>query len=564
MPKVKSRSKAKRTGSIASKAVQPVLRRRGDDARSRVVRNRPSFEKFLATLSTGLAGQAADGVQDALKNGLKQVVEWFGVDRSTFGEIAHDANSSRFLQCYAVPGKPSFPPNSLLRQFAWYVQTLRRGEVVRLSRLEDLPCEAREEREYARRSGFSANLTVPLFLHNSTIFTIAIGCFNRERMWSTQDIRRLRLIGEVFANSMARQRREEAARDAEKRRQVFLQNTILVPWEFDLETGRFTYVGPQAISLLGYPMEQWFEPHFLEEHLHSEDRASVLKKRRDLSKQDDWYELDYRMMDVHGGVKWLHDLVTVSQSVGEPTILSGFMMDTTASRLGEERLRELSGRLISAQEEERRRIARDLHDDIDQGLALVATELEQLCSEIGVGAPTQLGLAQQAIKQINELGVNVHELSTSLHSAKLEYLGLSAALRALCRDLSRRKQFQVHFIESGSAFPRHADVALSLYRVAQEALHNVLKHSGASEAYVKLMGKPEGIELIIDDDGKGFDPNAITVKDSLGLISMRERLRLVRGEFSIESSSAGTKVRAVVPLLADTPVKKRTSRRQNS
>ena len=122
----------------------------------------------------------------------------------------------------------------------------------------------------------------------------------------------------------------------------------------------------------------------------------------------------------------------------------------------------------------------------------------------------------------------------------------------------------MHFIESGSAFPRHADVALSLYRVAQEALHNVLKHSGASEAYVKLMGKPEGIELIIDDDGKGFDPNAITVKDSLGLISMRERLRLVRGEFSIESSSAGTKVRAVVPLLADTPVKKRTSRRQNS
>lgn len=558
MHKVRLQNKAKRTRSIAIKAVQPVLERQGVEARSPVVRNRSSFDELLATLSTRFAAQAADEVEDALKDSLKQVVEWFGVDRSTFGEIAQDTNATRFLQCYAAPGKPSFPPNTLLRQFSWYVQTLRRGEVVRLSRVEDLPVEAREEREYARRSGFNANLTVPLFLHKSPIFTIAIGCFNRERVWSARDIRRLRLIGEVFANSMARQRTEEAAREAENRRQMFLESTISVPWEFDIETGRFTYVGPQAISLLGYPMERWFEPHFLEDHLHPEDRASVLKKRRDLSKQVDRYEVEYRMMDIHGGVKWLHDLVTVSRLVGERIILSGFMMDITASRLGEERLRELSGRLISAQEEERRRIARDLHDDINQGLALVATELEQLCAEIGVGAPTQLGRARQTIKQINDLGVNVHELSMSLHSAKLEYLGLSAALRALCRDLSLRKQLQVQFIESGPAPPRHADVALCLYRVAQEALHNVRKHSGAAEACVKLIGKPNGIELRIEDDGKGFDPNTIAAKGSLGLISMRERLRLVRGEFSIESSSAGTKVSAIVPLPSDTPPKNKT------
>jgi len=141
----------------------------------------------------------------------------------------------------------------------------------------------------------------------------------------------------------------------------------------------------------------------------------------------------------------------------------------------------------------------------------------------------------------------VHELSMALHSAKLEHLGLGAALRALCRDLSRQGKLGVHFSEDGQAPSCRADVALCLYRVAQEAIQNALRHSGAPKAAVSLVGGPDRIELVIEDEGKGFDPALVNTKDSLGLVSMQERLRLAGGTLSIHSSPNGTRITATVP-----------------
>jgi PAS domain S-box-containing protein len=513
-------------------------------------RKRGLFDEFLAKISTAFTALPAGEVDRTLGHGLEQVVKWFGVDRSTFSEISLDGTSITGLQSYAVPGFPPFPAKARLRQFSWFIETLRRGGTVRISRFEDLPVEAREEREYMRRTGLKSNLTIPLFLGHSFIFSIGLGSFKRERAWSDADVRQLRLIGDVFANAVGRQRADEAIWEGENRRRIFLETTISVPWEIDVETGRFTYIGPQAVDLLGYPVEQWFEPHFWERHLHPDDRAAAMEKRRSLSEQTDRYELEYRMLDHHGRVIWLHDLVTVVQSRGRVVMLRGFMMDITPSKQAEDTLRDLSGRLISAQEEERRRIARDLHDDINQGLALAATELEQLSAELGTIAPEQVARAHHTIKRINDIGTSLHALSMTLHPAKLQHLGLSAALRALCRDLSRNK-FKVHFNQEGHLPSCRADVALSLYRVAQEALQNVRKHSGAGEARVSLAGKPDRIELVIKDEGKGFDPDSITGKGRLGLVSMRERLLLVGGEFLIQSSPAGTTVQALVPAAAE-------------
>jgi PAS domain S-box-containing protein len=357
-------------------------------------------------------------------------------------------------------------------------------------------------------------------------------------------------MGEVFANAVARQKAAEAIRDGEIRRRIFLETTISVPWEMDVETGQFTYIGPQAADLFGYPIEQWFEPRFWERHVHPDDRTAAMEKRRDLSERTDRYELEYRVLDVHGRVIWIHDLVTVARPRGRPAVLYGFMMDITAGKRAEDTLHDLSGRLISAQEEERRRIARDLHDDINQGLVLAAAELEQLSKDIKASVPAQAGRVQQTIKQINDIGTSVHALSVALHSAKLEHLGLSAALRALCRDLARHNKLQVQFSETSQAIPCRGEVALCLYRVAQEALQNVRKHSGVDEARMSLTGKPDRIELLIEDKGKGFDVDSVSTKGRLGLVSMRERLRLVGGELDVRSSPSGTSVRAVAPFTA--------------
>jgi PAS domain S-box-containing protein len=505
------------------------------------------FEKLLASLSTSFAGLPADEVEGALQQGLQQVAQWFGADRSTFAELALDGTYATFLHSYAVSGAPPFPPKTVLRQFSWLIETLRRGDVVCVPRLEDLPTEAREEREYMRRQGFKCHLSVPIFVGKSLIFALGLGSFTRERAWSSKDIRQLRLIGEILGNAVGRQRADEAAREGERRRRIFLETTISVPWEIDVETGRFTYIGPQVADLFGYPMEMWFEPSFWEQHLHPEDRAAAMATRRDLAERTDRYEMEYRMIDAQGRAVWLHDMVTVARPHGGSSTLRGFLMDITASKVAEDRLRDLSGRLISAQEEERRRIARDLHDDVNQRLALVATELERLSVEIGTNDPEHAARAQHTIKLINDIGTSVHALSISLHSAKLEHLGLSSALRALCRDLSRQKKLEVQFSENGQAASCRPDVALCLYRVAQEALQNICKHSGVAEARMSLTEGLDGIELAIEDDGKGFDIDLTAMKGRLGLVSMRERLRLVGGELVIQSSQSGTRVKARVP-----------------
>jgi PAS domain S-box-containing protein len=502
---------------------------------------------LLAALSTFFASLPAGEVDDALKQGLQRVVEWFGADRSTFAEISLDGTSATFINSYAVSGAPPFPRKTVLRQFSWLIETLRRGDVVRVPKLEVLPIEAREEREYMRRQGFKSHLSVPIFVGKSFMFALGLGSFTRERAWSSKDVRHVRLVGEILANAVARERAEEAVREGERRRRIFLETTISAPWEIDVETGRFTYVGPQAADLLGYPIEMWFEPRFWERHLHPDDRAAAIAKRGDLSERTDRYEMEYRMMDAHGRAVWLHDMVTVARTQGRLSILRGFTMDITASKIAEDRLRDLSGRLISAQEEERRRIARDLHDDINQRLALAATELEQLSVEMGANAPEYATRAQHTIKQIVDIGTSLHALSMSLHSAKLEHLGLSAALRALCRDLSRQKKIEVQFSENGHPTSCRADVALCLYRVAQEALQNICKHSGVGEARMTLTKGSGGIELAIDDEGKGFDPDSIVMNGRLGLVSMRERLRLVGGDLVIRSSQSGTSVKARVP-----------------
>ena len=526
---------------------KPVTRLR-DSQQREVSFDKPApFHRLLTKLSTSFAGLPARDVDGALQQGLQQVVEWFGVERSTFAELSADGTSATISHVYAVPGVAGFPPKTVLRQFSWMMETLRRGEVIRVSTLEDLPAEASEEREYMRHHGFKANLSIPLSLGKSLIFVITLGSSKPNRTWLDGDVRRLRLLGEILANAVARQRSEEAILEGEKRRRIFLETATSVPWEIDLATGRFTYVGPQVVDLLGYPMERWFEPDFWEEHLHPDDRVAAKKKRRDLSDLTDRYEAEYRMIDIHGRVIWIHELVTVGWPSGRSTYLRGFMMDITETKHAEDTLRDLSGRLISVQEEERRRIARDLHDDINQGLALAATELEQLSGDMSEKAPQLAARAQRTIKRINDVASSVHALSMALHSAKLEHLGLGAALRALCRDLSRQGKLGVHFSEDGQAPSCRADVALCLYRVAQEAIQNALRHSGAPKAAVSLVGGPDRIELVIEDEGKGFDPALVNTKDSLGLVSMQERLRLAGGTLSIHSSPNGTRITATVP-----------------
>jgi PAS domain S-box-containing protein len=232
------------------------------------------------------------------------------------------------------------------------------------------------------------------------------------------------------------------------------------------------------------------------------------------------------------------------------------IIDITQRREAESGLREnqrelrvLTGRLLQAQESERRRIARELHDDLSQGLALLSVQLDLLRQKPTESSAQLAGHMHDLSAQVKELSSSVHDLSRQLHPTKLEQLGLVTAISGLCQELSQSHSLRIEFVHNDVPEPIAADTGLCLYRIVQEALRNVIKHSGAQRADVELSGDADAICLRIADDGVGFDPKSADGHGGLGLVSMRERLRLVHGEIAINSvPSRGTRVEVRVPV----------------
>jgi len=214
---------------------------------------------------------------------------------------------------------------------------------------------------------------------------------------------------------------------------------------------------------------------------------------------------------------------------------------------GEAALAAVSHRLIEAQEQERSRIARELHDDIGQRVTLVALALQQLhrdVPDLPLEVRTNTG---ELWKQTSEIASDIQSLSHDLHSPKLEYLGLAAAARSYCKEFSEQQKMQIDFEahDLPSSFP--PDISLCLFRVLQEALHNSAKHSGAQSFQVKMWGTLDAINLVVSDSGIGFDPEVAKKGRGLGLVSMKERLKVLNGTLSIKSSHLGSTIHAQIP-----------------
>ena len=240
-------------------------------------------------------------------------------------------------------------------------------------------------------------------------------------------------------------------------------------------------------------------------------------------------------------------LASTTAIVLQGALIAALLLQANRRLRAEREAEHLAGRLVTAHEDERRRLARELHDDVTQrlaGLAIEAAELE------GRAKSTPNGAAAHSIREgLVELGEDVHGLSYRLHPSVIEDLGLVEALRIECDRVASQGPLRVNF--DCGAVPKRltADAALCLFRVAQEALRNVERHAGAESVKVSVMGKDGGVALVVHDDGAGFDASRKRKRPSLGLASMRERVRLLGGRLDINSAAGnGTSLFAWVPL----------------
>ena len=263
------------------------------------------------------------------------------------------------------------------------------------------------------------------------------------------------------------------------------------------------------------------------------------------------YELLMEMVRADGTHRWIRARGEAHRgSTGHIARLRGTVQDVTERKLAEEALSGVNGRLIEAQESERARIARDLHDDIGQRLALLAMALAEakglLPDSPGGEGPACLDALQ---KLTTEISADVQALSHELHPPRLLHLGLVAAMRGFCEELSGQKSNSIDFRDENVPGSVPPDVSLCLFRVLQEGLHNAVRHSQVRHFDVHLRGTGDAVDLTIRDEGVGFDVDEATRGVGLGLTSMKERLKLVGGELFIESQSTrGTTVLARAPV----------------
>ena len=302
-------------------------------------------------------------------------------------------------------------------------------------------------------------------------------------------------------------------------------------------------VPPDRVAGLGV-LKFWME------HLHPDDHPRVMEQRRKMHEgEQERFSIEYRYVHPDGGERWIQHLAGAAtrDAGGHAVRTYGVLRDVTDRKRAEEESRDLSRRLIRAQEEERALLARELHDDVSQRLAVLAIDVGR--AELAAADGEQAEAMRAVREGLVSLSEDIHSLAYQLHPSVLEELGLVEALRAECGRRTRGGALDISVDLWPLSSPLAAEAALCLFRVAQEALSNVAHHAGACCATVTLRQIGDGLVLAVSDDGVGFEPEHAGRGMHLGLASMRERVRLVRGTLDIESAPGqGTKVIAWVPV----------------
>ena len=351
----------------------------------------------------------------------------------------------------------------------------------------------------------------------------------------------------------ARLRADEALRESEEKLRLLLDSTAEAIYGIDLEH-RCTFCNPACLRALGYEhIEQVLgkNMHQLLHHSRADGTLFPVEECRvhRVTQTGEGVHAEDEVFWRANGTSFPAEYWSYPQRRGQEVVgaVVGFI-NITERKLAEAALANVSRRLIEAQEQERTRIGRELHDDISQRIAMLAIELEQLqesppnLSDV----PTRMG---ELRRQTSEIAADIQSLSHELHAAKLQYLGIAAAMRGFCQEFGEQQKAKIDFQTHDLASPLSPDISLSFFRVLQEALHNSAKHSGVRHFEVRLWGTSDEIHLPVKDSGAGFDPEAAKKSRGLGLISMEERLKLVNGTLAIETQpKGGTVIHARVPL----------------
>ena len=518
------------------------------------VQQRLDFESLVSDISSKFINLRPGEVDGEIEDALRRLSDPLGIDLAVLWQWSDlTPGIATATHVYTRQGVPA--PGPLHQaQFPWCAQELLAGRTVVVPSLDALPAAATVDRENARLIGVQSNLALPLAVGvNQSIGILGLSTVHAQRDWPPALVKRLQLVAQVFTDALARERQEHRLLQNQARLAASADLAGLAFYEVDFRAG-VAHVDDRLRDLCGIPADRVRGLEALQfwmEHIHPDDRARVLELRRQLHAGElEHLSVEYSFPHPTRGERWIHHVGRVAQrDAGGRTLRSfGVLRDITEAKQAEAALRDLSWRLIRAHEDERALLARELHDDVTQRLAVLAIDMGR--AELTAADGAQADVMRSVRAELVRLSEDIHSLAYQLHPSVLEELGLVEALRAECERRGRQGRLAVSMnLESVPAVAGE-EAQLCLFRVAQEALTNVARHAGTARASVTLRRADGGLLLAVGDQGVGFDPTRPREGRSLGLASMRERLHLVGGTLDVESSPGrGTTVVAWVPAL---------------
>jgi PAS domain S-box-containing protein len=368
-----------------------------------------------------------------------------------------------------------------------------------------------------------------------------------------EEPRHIKAPGTAVADTRPEQELKGAQRQAdarllesEDRFRKMADDAPVIIWMHGLKKD-LLYINKAGLSYSGLSEKDYLGHKWLD-HIHPDDLAGWQAYDTAFNLRQK-FVIEYRRLNLKGQYRWL-------LSSGWPRFLAdgtfdgyiGVSLDIHDRKQAEEEKRQLTDRLFRAQEKERSRIGRELHDDFAQRLALLTIRLQEMQLEPTLSSKNRLQITELR-KEANQISVDLTLCSHRLHSSFLEQCGLAPAVQNQCKDISRLHQVEVACEVGDLPSIINENTAVTLFRVLQEALHNTIKHSRATKVVVELSASDGDLRLSVGDNGIGFDDAAAQrAPTGLGLISMKERLELVGGTMSLDSGPSGTRLSVRVPL----------------
>ncbi len=510
-----------------------------------------AINNAILRISSQLGDCKSEDIDDAVHSALNEV--------STIESAAQAgwfllSDSGKLLETFPSASAPFSQSSAFkdgLQAVPWCLAQLRHGKAVVIDRLDDMLPEAEGDRQFLHATGVHSFALLPSSCGAFGNAILILSSVSAEIEWSHKIVEQYTLLGNLFSNAYQRSLAHNKSQTSVKCfQQLFIASTIAMA--LINKTGQLVSTNYAFRRMLGYSENEARKLKYSDItcskmkaaslHHDSPNQAAANPRSRQTLIRKDHSLMAARIkvypMELTSREDDLLSLVQI-----EDLTVQNSMKEELHKRQTE--VGALASQLIQSQDNERKRLSRELHDDIGQRLSLAASEAASLASQHADDTPVSTDRLNTLRDELDSLCSDVHGMSHNLHSYKLQHLGLQSALKDLCRKLSR-PDFRVDLHLDEFDEPASKDISLCLYRVAQESLNNAFKHARTPVAAVTLTKLQNTFYMTIQDSGIGFDSTVSS--QGLGLLSMSERLKLVEGHLRLHSiPGRGTEIWVEVP-----------------